>query len=189
MRPGSHRGDRPGVEPDAEGAIEVSNWHGVLQVRLARLGPWTLALPAEQVLGQLAAPARMLQLPQGDTLVLTEYGALPEVGLESCWGLPAQEAPGDHLLLRDGEVGYALRVQQVQQQQALHFWALPAQLGAALGLAAAAVLNEPPQVPGLQPAPAELALLLDPGFVASEHARAQLLRQAAGCADLEQGES
>jgi hypothetical protein len=178
-----------GEHQPAAPAFDVSNWHGVLQVRLARLGPWTLALPAESVLGQVAETPRRLQLPRGDTLVLTEQGALPDVGLEQCWGLQDQEVAAQYLLLRDAEVCYALRVHRVLEQQALHFWGLPAPLGAPVGVAAAAVLAESAQVPGLQPGACELALLVDPGFVAWVHAQSQLDRELAARAASERGES
>ncbi len=154
--------DAPPVE-----AQEVA-WDGVLDVRLAQLGDWMLALPSDSVLGKVDAPARTLRLPRGETLVLSEFGALPEVGLEQPWGLSeGPEAADAYLLLRDGQDACALRVQRVLDLRTLHFWSIPSALGAPLGVAAAAVLEEPAQAPeGDAPARAPtLALLLDPGFV------------------------
>ncbi len=164
---------RPDQRDQPETSPETS-WDGLLQVRLARIGDWLLALPADNVPGLLRAPVRTLELPQGDTLVLSEFGALPAVGLEQAWASGTPPPLGDYLVVRDGDAACALRVTACLEQRELHFWSVPRVLGAPAGVAAAAVLDDDTQAP--VPAPA-LAFLLDPGFVvgmqAADHAGRQ----------------
>ena len=160
-------------------------WDGVLQVHPARLGEWTVALPSQCVLGQLRQP-RGLRLPRGDSLVLSELGALPDVGLEAPWQLePDPLGADEYLLVGDHQAAYALRVQSCLEPRALHFWSLPVVLGAPLGVAAAAVLDRPALAAGESPRASDLVLLLDPGFIAAQHAAAR--DAAAGAAEVEPG--
>ena len=148
-------------------------WDGVLQVHPARLGEWTVALPSQCVLGQLRQP-RGLRLPRGESLVLSELGALPDVGLEAPWQLePDPLGADEYLLVGDRQAAYALRVQSCLEPRALHFWSLPVVLGAPLGVAAAAVLDRPALAAGASPRASDLVLLLDPGFIAAQHAAAR----------------
>ena len=162
---------RPDQRDQPETSPETS-WDGLLQVRLARIGDWLLALPADNVPGLLRAPVRTLELPLGDTLVLSEFGALPAVGLEQAWASGTPPPLGDYLVVSDGDAACALRVTACLEQLELHFWSVPRVLGAPAGVAAAAVLDDDTQAP----VPA-LAFLLDPGFVvgmqAADHAGPQ----------------
>ena len=114
-------------------------WNARIEVRLARLGHWLLALPATKVLGLVPRDGQDWQLPRGDRLLLTEEGAVPVLTLDGDWGGPA-EAEGCSLLLQHGGRFFALRVDACLPARTLHFWSIPPQIGGRHGIDAAAVL-------------------------------------------------
>ena len=127
----------------SEGAPAASEraqrWNARIEVRLARLGHWLLALPAAKVLGLVPRDGQAWQLPRGDRLLLTdEEGAVPELALGGDWGGPV-EAEGCSLLLQHGGRFFALRVDAYLPARTLHFWSIPPQIGGRHGIEAAAV--------------------------------------------------
>ena len=121
-------------------AWRAQPWNARIEVRLARLGGWLLALPAAKVLGLVPRDGQAWQLPRGDRLLLTEEeGAVPVLALGGDWGGPA-EADGCSLLLQHGGRFFALRVDACLPAQTLHFWSIPPQIGGRHGIEAAAAL-------------------------------------------------
>ncbi|WP_158540758.1 hypothetical protein [Thiomonas sp. X19] len=116
-------------------------WDAGIEVRLARIGAWSLALPATCVLGVVPMDNRSLSLPRGEALLFTDVGAVPVLSLESAWGaLPAETSR--MLLLQYREQFFALRVDTCAPVQTLHFWSIPPQIGAPYGIEAAAVMPQ-----------------------------------------------
>jgi hypothetical protein len=84
---------------------------------------------------------RILNLPRGESLLITDVGAVPVLNLESAWGaLPADLS--SMLLLQYRELFFALRVDASTSVHNLHFWSIPPQIGAPYGIEAAAVMPQ-----------------------------------------------
>ncbi|OIQ89707.1 hypothetical protein GALL_284220 [mine drainage metagenome] len=133
--------DMPAAPGESGPAVaeHAQPWNARIEVRLARLGNWLLALPATKVLGLVPRDGQDWQLPRGDRLLLTEEGAVPVLTLCGDWGGPA-EAEGCSLLLQHGGRFFALRVDACLPARTLHFWSIPPQIGGRHGIEAAAVL-------------------------------------------------
>lgn len=127
------------VEKDAPQDDQHRPWDARIDVRLAHIGAWSLALPARCVLGVVPMDNSSLNLPRGEALLFTDVGAVPVLNLESAWGaLPADLS--SMLLLQYREMFFALRVDASTSVQNLHFWSIPPQIGAPYGIEAAAVM-------------------------------------------------
>lgn len=129
------------MEKGAPQVRQHQPWDAGIEVRLVRIGAWSLALPATCVLGVVPMDNRSLSLPRGEALLFTDVGAVPVLSLESAWGaLPAETSC--MLLLQYREQFFALRVDTCAPVQTLHFWSIPPQIGAPYGIEAAAVMPQ-----------------------------------------------
>lgn len=129
---------RSGEEP----VIRKPPWNARIDVRLARLRHWLLALPSANVLGLIPQDGQVWQLPRGDELLLTEEeGAVPTLALGGDWD-PPDPTGGCSVLLQHGGRFFALRVDACLSTQSLHFWSIPVQIGGRHGIEAAAALPQ-----------------------------------------------
>ncbi|MBW4047256.1 MAG: hypothetical protein HIU89_04785 [Proteobacteria bacterium] len=151
--------------PEASHPGRFQAWDGSMAVRLVRLGQWLLALPEASILGVVPDDGRRLRLPRGDALVFTGTGAAPIVRLPPVWNIETADAvkdtaPACTLLLRDDVHVLALRVDACLSTRTLHVWSIPAKVGSAYGIVAAAVLSD-------VTSGTNIALVLSPAYLAS----------------------
>lgn len=150
----------PAVDQDDPSVIEV--W-------TARVGCWTVALPADAEVEPMADGVPMWRGIDGSGLVVDAIGAVPTLDLRDCWSNDAgsAEAAGANLLIRHADAEpFALRVDALGTRQTLVFWRVPVHYASASGIGAIALSGAP-----WEPQAEEAVLLLDAGWLHSRLGR------------------